>query len=73
VAEKDGLGITKIMYSSYLSYRQVARYLEFMTEIGLMDYDERNRLYRITLKGLYFIKLYDEMDGFFKERRSISV
>ena len=73
VTEKDGLGITKIMYGSYLSYRQVSRYLELVTEMSLMEYDEINRVYRITQKGLLYLELYDEMDGFIKERRSISI
>lgn len=69
VKEKGRLGITNIMYGSYLSYQQVARYLQLLIEGGLLDYDERNGLYRITEKGLQFLELYDKMDELLKEGR----
>jgi predicted transcriptional regulator len=69
VREKDGLGITNIMYGSYLSYQQVARYLQILIEGGLLDYDERKGLHRITQKGLQYLELYDKMDDLLKEGR----
>jgi predicted transcriptional regulator len=69
VTEKGGLGITNIMYGSYLSYQQVAQYLQLIKENGLLDYDEKSGLYRITEKGLQYLELYDKMDELLKEGR----
>jgi predicted transcriptional regulator len=73
VTEKGGLGITKIMYGSYLSYRQVTQFLELIMESGLLDYDIKNGLYRINERGLQYLELYDKMDELIKERRSSSI
>ena len=70
VTEKSGLGITNIMYGSYLSYQQVSRYLQLIKESGLLDYDEKNGLYRITEKGLQYLELYHKMDDLLKEGRT---
>jgi predicted transcriptional regulator len=73
VTEKGGLGITKIMYGSYLSYRQVTQFLELIMESGLLDYDTKNGHYRINERGLQYLELYDKMDELIKERRSSSI
>lgn len=70
VTEKGGLGITNIMYGSYLFYQQVSRFLQLLKENDLLDYDEENGLYRITEKGLQYLELYQKMDDLFKERRT---
>jgi predicted transcriptional regulator len=70
VTERGGLGITKIMYGSYLSYGQVTRFLQLIKENGLLDYDERIGLYKITEKGLQYLELYEKMDDLLKERRT---
>src|SRR6266542_3161880 len=70
VTEKGGLGITNIMYGSYLSYQQVTQYLQLVKENGLLDYDEKNGLYRITEKGLQYLELYHKMDDLLKEGRT---
>ena len=70
MTEKGELGITKIMYGSYLSYRQVTQFLELIIESGLLDYDIKNGLYRINERGLQYLELYDKMDELIKERSS---
>lgn len=70
VTEKGGLGITKIMYGSYLSYRQVTQFLELIMESGLLDYDTKNGHYRINERGLQYLELYDKMDELIKGRSS---
>ena len=69
VTEKGELGITNIMYGSYLSYQQVTQYLQLVKENGLLDYGEKNGHYRITEKGLQYLELYDKMDQLLKEGR----
>jgi len=52
---------TKLMYHAYLSNSQLGEYLTFLQERGLLVFDQENRLYRLTERGLRFLNLYDEM------------
>jgi predicted transcriptional regulator len=70
VAENDGLGFTKIMYSCYLSYGQVTRFLQFAKENDFLVHDNNMGLFKITDKGLQFLELYGKMDNLHKERQT---
>ena len=56
-------GATKsqLMYASYLSTLQVNIYLDFLLEKELLYLDEDSQLYRMTEKGLGFLKAYREI------------
>lgn len=66
LAEKNGMGFTKIMYCSYLSYKQVNRFLNLAVGNGLLDYNVSTRLYKITRRGQDFLELYTKMENLLK-------
>ena len=70
VKESGELGITKIMYISHLSYRQVAQFLKFIKENELLEYDGSTAAYRITEKGLRYLDLYDKMNDLLKQEKT---
>jgi predicted transcriptional regulator len=51
----------KIMYKVYLSFLQMKEYLSQITEHGLIVYDDRAQIYKITDKGRRFLALYRQM------------
>ena len=53
---------TKIMYRAFLSHAQLKEYLTALEFNGLINYDEKNQLYRTTDKGFRFLKLYYQID-----------
>ena len=58
-----GIGVTKLMYSSYLSYHQLHSYLDIMTKQELLSYDKYDRFYKVTPKGRRFMEIVNEMRG----------
>jgi predicted transcriptional regulator len=50
---------TKIIYSAFLSYKQLQRYLPPLIQNGLLEYLEATHTYRTTEKGLKFLKIYE--------------
>jgi predicted transcriptional regulator len=56
-----GIGITKLMYTSSLSYGPTLLHLEVLRRQRLLDYDHSVRLYKITPKGRQFLELYTKM------------
>ena len=63
---EEGTLMTRIMYSSFLSFTQVKRFLKLLTENDLLEYDEINKVYKTTGKGLRFLVLYEKMDALLK-------
>lgn len=53
---------TKIMYKAYLSYAQLKEYLAALSESGLIEFAQEEKLYRTTAKGMNFIRMYEKMD-----------
>ena len=53
-----GVGITTIMYKSFLSHYQLKKYLSIMLENELIKLEEEEHLYKITEKGLIFLHLF---------------
>jgi predicted transcriptional regulator len=51
----------KIMYKVYLSFLQMKEYLSQIMQHGLIIYDDRAQIYRITDKGRRFLALYKQM------------
>jgi predicted transcriptional regulator len=59
--EETGTGITKLMYTSFLSYRRTAVHLVVLLRERLLEYDESTKLYKITPKGRQFLEIYTKM------------
>jgi predicted transcriptional regulator len=57
-AATHGATKTKIMYSSYLSSRQLTAYLELLIRNGLLAYDSTKQRYNTTVRGLRLLELY---------------
>jgi predicted transcriptional regulator len=60
--EEEGIRMTKVMYTSYLSYTQVIYYLRYLSDNGLLEYDELNKSYKTTDKGFHFLELHNKMN-----------
>ena len=58
---KSGVPKTHIMYSAFISYKQLEDYLSILEERGLVNYEEYSRLFRITEKGVRYMNVYDEL------------
>ena len=59
--ETEGVTITRLMFASMLSYRQMNIHLQVLLKDRLLEYDEQKKVYKITMKGLQFIELYAKM------------
>ena len=60
-AANGGVTKTKIMYKAYLSYNQLREYLSVLIENNLIEYIDGTQTYKITEKGLHFLKMYNEI------------
>jgi predicted transcriptional regulator len=60
-AANGGATKTKIMYFAFLSFNQVKEYLSILIENNLIEYLNGTRTYKTTEKGLYFLKMHNEM------------
>lgn len=60
-AEHRGIPITRLMYHSLLSHRHLTRHLQVLLKERLLEYDEQEKVYRITTRGLQFIQVYTKM------------
>ncbi len=62
-AAKKGEGETKtkIMFFAFLSYAQLKEYLSVLTENNLLEYLDGTNKFKTTEKGLYFIKMHNEI------------
>ncbi|MFQ5969910.1 MAG: winged helix-turn-helix domain-containing protein [Nitrososphaerales archaeon] len=63
----NGASKTHIMYSSYLSFPQLQKYLTFALEAELLTVE--NNRYIITGKGLEFVRHFEELQ---KIKKSIA-
>jgi len=57
-------GKTEIMYSANMSYRQLQRYLEFLTQHGFIELVKVGNpviTYKVTKKGLRLLKSIDSI------------
>jgi predicted transcriptional regulator len=60
--ETNGVGVTRLMYSSFLSYKQVNQYLQVLKENALLNYNATSKKYIISAKGLKFMELYSKIE-----------
>jgi predicted transcriptional regulator len=60
---------THIMYRANLSHRQLEKYLSFLQNkgllIGFVDEDTNTNLYKVTEKGIEFLKEFTHLSGYF--------
>jgi len=60
----DGTNRTKLMYKSYLAYGQLKDHLGTLQENLLIEYESKDRCYRITDKGKRLLQLLNKMEKF---------
>ena len=60
-AANGGVTKTKIMYFAFLSYNQLKEYLSVLVENNLIEYLEGANKYKTTEKGLFFLKMHNEL------------
>ena len=60
-AANGGVTKTKIMYKAYLSYNQLREYLTILIENNLIEYLDGDNKFKTTEKGLYLLKMHNEM------------
>jgi predicted transcriptional regulator len=53
---------SKIMYKANISYTQLKEYTSVMVESDLLRYDENKQTYRVTDRGLRFLKVYEHIN-----------
>jgi predicted transcriptional regulator len=53
---------TKIMYFAFLSHSQLKEYLSVLVENNLIEYLEGANKYKTTEKGLFFLKMHNELE-----------
>ena len=58
----EGTRITRIMYDSLLSYKQISHYLKDLINFGLLIKGPYVTRYSITEKGRRFLELAENMD-----------
>jgi predicted transcriptional regulator len=58
-----GASKTHLMYGAYLSYAQIQEYLEFLIAKALITREEGTQLYKLTEKGLHFLRTYSEISS----------
>jgi predicted transcriptional regulator len=64
--DSSGVGITRIMYNTFLSYSQLSESLEQLSRFRLLAYQHDNKRFKITEKGRRFMELVIEMDDILK-------
>ncbi|HEY9485480.1 MAG TPA: winged helix-turn-helix domain-containing protein [Nitrososphaeraceae archaeon] len=60
-AANGGETKTKIMYFAFLSYNQVKEYLSVLIANNLIEYLDGGNKFKTTEKGLFFLKMYNEI------------
>ncbi len=60
-AANGGATKTNIMFKAYLSYAQLKEYLSVLMENALLEYEEGRKIYRTTIKGVRFLKTYEQI------------
>ncbi len=61
-AAMNGATRTRLMYNAFLSYSQAQEYLGFLTEKRLISFEAKRGEYRLTERGLRFLRVYDEIN-----------
>jgi predicted transcriptional regulator len=70
-ANGGGVTKTKIMYKAFLSYAQLNEYLSILIENNLIEYLDGTQTFRITEKGLNYVKTYNEIGELLQQSNTI--
>ena len=62
---------TKIMYFAFLSYNQLKEYLSVLIENNLIEYLDGANKFKTTEKGLFFLKMHNEMEELLPQTTTI--
>jgi predicted transcriptional regulator len=60
-ATQEGAAKTKIIYKAFLSYSQLKDYLSILLERELIEYFDKEQIFRITDKGRRYLYLYSKV------------
>jgi predicted transcriptional regulator len=60
-AAAEGATKSNLMYTSFLSYGQLIKYIDICIENDLLTFDSQNRLFRTTEKGRRFLSVHQEL------------
>ena len=56
---QEGVSVDHLLsYNNYTTRKQLEKYLDKIVKIGLFSYDESTRRYKITKRGLYYLRSY---------------
>jgi len=56
---EEGISVDHLLSHNYsTTRRQLEKYIDEIVNTGLYSYDELTKRYKITKRGLYFLKLY---------------
>ena len=58
-ANGNRVRLTKIMYDGYLSHTLTKEYVALLIEKGLIEYQDGERTFKTTEKGLNFLRIYN--------------
>ncbi len=57
---------TRIMYNAFVSHDQMKEYLSYLEDNGMLYYDSESEKFKITEKGLEFVRIYTEINEMIK-------
>jgi predicted transcriptional regulator len=60
-AAMPGATKTRLMYGAFISHAQIQEYLAFLKERQLLSFEEETAQYKVTEKGLRFLRVYDDI------------
>ena len=63
----------RIMYKAYLSYVPLKEYLSQLLGNGLITYQEGERTYSTTEKGLHFLRIYHQISEAFVTTKASTI
>ena len=70
-AANGGTSKTKIMYIAFLSYGQLNEYLSILIENNLIENLDGTQTFKITEKGLNYLKTYNEIGELLQQTTTI--
>ena len=61
-ANGNRVRLTKIMFDGYLSHTVTKEYLVLLIEQGLIEYQDGERTFKTTEKGIKFLRIHDRVE-----------
>ena len=57
----EGVKKTHLMYSCYLSFDQLTKYLDLLIESKMIVYEIKGKIFKTTSKGKEYLATYDKI------------